>query len=786
MQSEQKILEFDKIRKLLAAACPTKGSAALAEELTPSDDIKEINKRQEETEAAKKLSLFKGSPSFGNIEDISLICSGADRGATLSPADLLTVASHLGTASSLLAYIRENKNFDTVLDEIFERLEKNDRVEDKIRRSVISAEMIADDASPELADIRRKLKRAASSIREALQKYTSGAFSKFLQENIVTIRGGRYVVPVKAEYRNEIKGLLHDTSASGATLFIEPVSVVEANNAIRELESKEKFEIERILSELSADVSLISPSLRRNYENITHLAYVFGCAELAYRMKASKPRVTEERKLLLIKARHPLLDAAKTVPVTIELGEGYRMMVITGPNTGGKTVSLKTTGLLPMMAQAGLQIPAEEGSVVPVFDKIFADIGDEQSIEQSLSTFSSHMAGIVSIIGNITDRSLVLFDELGAGTDPVEGAALAESILETVLETGALCSATTHYAELKAFALETEGVTNASCEFDVETLRPTYRLVIGTPGKSNAFAISEKLGLDASIIRRAESLVNPENRSFESVIERLDTIRFELEKEKDTLESEKAEFERFKEDSEKKLRDALANSEKTAKETEMKAKRMLDGARVSAEYVFAELDKVKKEKDKENFGATLAGAKKDIRAKISEMDAKVDPVTEDDEDYVLPRPLVKGDRVIHRTMGTSATVLSEPDKNGNCTVLMGVIKSKVNVSQLRLDEGTPEKKKDPHASYSAKVSRSFSPSVDVRGMTGDDAWFVVDKYLDEAQVAHVHSVTVIHGKGTGALRKALWNYLKSDKRVDSFRAGQYGEGDYGVTVIDLK
>jgi len=787
MINSQKTLEFDKIKKLLADACPTTGAAKRALMLSPYFDRDDVVRRQKETSAAKDLSLIKGMPSFFHVEDISSICDAADKSATLSPGDLLTVASHLKCAQSLLEYIRENKQFDTVLDEIFERLHTNRRLEERISRSIISVDLIADDASPALADIRRALKRAASNVRESLAKYTSGNYSKYLQENIVTMRGGRYVIPVKAEYRNEIRGLLHDTSSSGATLFIEPESVVEANNAIRELESREKFEIERILAELSENVSAFSGELRRNYGNITDLAFAFGCGELSCRMNAVSPRISEGKELSLLQARHPLLDPKTTVPVTIELGDEFRMMVITGPNTGGKTVSLKTTGLFPMMAQAGLHIPCREGSVVPVFDNIFADIGDEQSIEQSLSTFSAHMAGIVSIMDKLTPDSLVLFDELGAGTDPVEGAALAEAILERVLRIGALSAATTHYAELKAFALETEGVTNASCEFDVKTLRPTYKLIIGTPGKSNAFAISERLGLHESIIKRAGQLVDAENRQFESVIEKLDTMRFELEREKEKIASERAEMEKLRRESEEKYKRVIENSEKIERDAEKRAKQIVDGARASAEYVFTELDKVKKEQDKKNFGESLANAKKDVRCAIRKADDKVNPVYEDDEDYVLPRPLKKGDNVIHRVMGTRGVLLADPDKKGNCMVQMGNMKSRVNIDNLRLDEGAkPEKKKDPHAAYSAKVSRDFKATCDVRGMTGDDAWFVVDKYLDEAEVAHVKSVTILHGKGTGALRAALWTNFKRDKRIENFRAGQYGEGDYGVTVVDLK
>ena len=782
-----KTLEFDKVRELLASVCPTEGAKALAAELEPASNEDEARRRLKNTTDAKEMMVLRGMPSFGQIKNIEGLLEGADKGATLNCRDLLDVANVLRTVRYLMDYPSERNTTETTLTELFGRLMPNRMLEDRICRSIISEEMVADEASPLLSDIRRKIKQANNSIKEMLQKYVSGAYSQYLQENIVTTRGGRYVIPVKAEYRGEIKGLVHDTSSSGATLFIEPIAVVEANNKLRELESAEEHEIDRILAELSAAVSNFSAELRLNYINITQLAYIFGCAELSYKMNATEPEIQKKREVCFIKARHPLMELRKkVVPVTISLGEDYTMLVITGPNTGGKTVSLKTLGLFAMMAQSGLHIPCEEGSYTCVFDEIYSDIGDEQSIEQNLSTFSAHMVGIVRILEDMTPRSLVLLDELGAGTDPVEGAALAVSILETVLASGALCAATTHYAELKAFAIEPDGVCNGSCEFDVQTLKPTYRLIIGAPGKSMAFAISEHLGLSAEIIDRAKKHVNPETRSFERVIEKLDKSRFELDSELEGARQIRLDLEKKKAETEKALDEKVGRSEREAENMLRKARTTLEGARASVEYIFQELDQIRKEKDASDFSEKYQSVKQDVRKRLKDLDDTVNPVDlADDEEYVLPRPLKAGDIVIHRDFGTEGTVVST-DGKGYATVQMGNIKSRISESKLKLSDKKAEKKKDPKASYKATVSRDFKATIDVRGQTGDDAWYLIDKYIDDANVASVKSVTILHGKGTGALRKALWNYFKKDPRIDSFRAGQYGEGDYGVTILDLK
>ncbi len=784
------ILEFHKIREMLAECAHTEGGRELALKLVPSSDPVKVQKMQQRTTDAKKLVGIKGQPSFGNIKDIRPSVERAEKDAMLSMRELLDCAAVLRCARTLTDYRQGERTPATSLDEIFDRLLPNRLLEEKITRSIVAEDFMADEASPELADIRRKIRQVNSKIKDTLQQYVSGQ-SKYLQENIVTSRGGRYVIPVKAEYRNEVKGLIHDTSQSGATIFIEPMAVVEANNELRTLESRETHEIERILRDLSAGVAVSGHALELNYLNINEMAFLFACADLSYKMDASPAKLSHKQEITLFKARHPLLDKTKVVPITVALGEGQQMLVITGPNTGGKTVTLKTIGLFTMMTQAGLHIPAEDTSRIGIFDEIFSDIGDEQSIEQSLSTFSSHMKGIVPIIESMTERSLILFDELGAGTDPVEGAALAMSILEEVRRAGALCAATTHYAELKSYALETEGVTNASCEFDVATLRPTYRLVIGTPGKSNAFAISEKLGLPEDIVKRAASFVDTGSRNFEKVIEKLEATRHELEVEKSEVSRLKKEFSDYKAKAEKELAEKVGKAEKEAEKIRQKAQDTLDGARITSQYVFDQLEELKKQKDAADLAEKIAAAKKDVRKRVRDYDDQMHPdwdIEEEEEEYVPPRPLVKGDAVLHRNIGTKGIILDDPDKNGNVTIRMGAVKTRANVADLRLLDEAETKKEQKKAGGGVKtsVSRSFKTECDVRGMTGEEAWFVVDKYLDEAKVVNIKSVMVIHGKGTGALRAALWKEFKSDRRVASFRAGQYGEGDYGVTVVELK
>ena len=787
-------LEFDKIIDLLVECAPTDGSKELAVSLKPTDDEEYITKLLAQTTAAKHLMSFKGMPSFGAIKDINPSLDRAVKSAVLTPRELLDIAAVLRTARRLLDYINTDKRADSVLDVNFDRLTGNRRLEEKITRAIIAEDMIADEASPELADIRRKIRNENNKIKDNLQKMVNGSMSKYLQENIITMRNGRYVIPVKNEYKNEVKGLIHDTSSSGATVFVEPMSVLESNNALRELQSKENHEIERILAAFSADCAECSDELSLDYYNITLLAFIFAKADLSYKMDASCPVIqTAKRTIELYNARHPLLDSKKVVPINITLGDNYDTLVITGPNTGGKTVSLKTLGLFSLMVQAGLHIPADDTSSICVFDEVLADIGDEQSIEQSLSTFSSHMVNIVYIIENAGNRSLVLFDELGAGTDPVEGAALAIAILENIRNKHSLCAATTHYAELKAFALDTDGVNNASCEFDIETLRPTYRLIIGTPGKSNAFAISKKLGLSQGIIDRAGEHVSKDSRQFEYVIEKLEQSRIEMEKQRDAANKMRREYEDFKYTAERKLREKIADTEKELEKSRAKAVQLVEGARVSSEYIFEQLEQLKKNRDSERLSDELEEARRNIRRQLKDTDTHVNPITHTDmKDYVLPRPLVKGDEVIIVSINKQGTLTNNPDKDGNVTVRAGIINTKTNIKNLMLVDKEAvtitdkNKKKVTPTDYKISVTRTFSPEIDLRGQNGEDAWFMVDKYLDNAKIANMNSVSLIHGKGTGALKNALWNYLKHDPRVKNFRLGQYGEGDLGVTVVEIK
>ncbi len=786
-------LEFTKIREMLAAYTLTEGAKARALALVPSDSPEEARRLQVMTTDARRLIDHKGMPSFGMVKDISDACERADKGATLSTGELLAVANVLRTSRSLLEYIRTNKLFETTLDEIFERLLPNRTLEDKITRAIISEDQIADEASRELSDIRRRIRIEGNRIKETLQKYISGgSYAKYLRDNIVTVKNGRYVIPVKAECKNEIKGLIHDTSATGSTIFVEPSAIVDANNEIRILETKEEHEIERILSELSGEVAAIEHTVRMDYLNITDLAYTFACGEFSRRLHATEARITEDRALKLIRARHPLIDKDKVVPVDIEVGGEYDSLIITGPNTGGKTVTLKTVGLFALMARAGLHIPAEESSSICFFDEVLVDIGDEQSIEQSLSTFSSHMVNIVSILDKVGARSLVLFDELGGGTDPVEGAALAVAIIDTVREKGALCVATTHYSELKAYALDTAGVCNASCEFDVETLRPTYRLVLGAPGKSNAFAISGKLGLSPEIIEKAKGHVSAENRRFEDIIEKLEKSRLEMEKRLDEAEKMRVTYEKYKADAERTIGKRLKDSEKMLEDAKNKAAAVMESAKASSTFVFAQLEEIRKKQEAANFGEELERTRRAVRSHIRDNEDKYNPVNErTNENYVLPRSLRKGDRVLLVDLDKEATVLELPDASGNVQVQAGIIRTRTKLGNLRLLEETStftdkDNQKKAVSTYRKKVSSDCIDEIDLRGKTGDEAWQAVDKYLDDAMLSGFHTVHLIHGKGTGALKNALWQYLRGDKRIRSFRIGQYGEGDGGVTVVELK
>ena len=788
------MLEYDKVTELLADCAMTEGAKQLALRLTPDSDPDRIRLKLAQTTDAREMMGRKGSPSFGSVHDVTAALERAEKGASLSTRELLDVAGVLRAARRLRDYFYDGhapEGEGERLREIFDLLEPDRALEERITRAILAEDMIADEASPALANIRRKIRVTNNRIKDALQQYVNGSHSRELQDNIITIRNGRYVIPVKAEYKNEIKGLIHDTSASGSTMFIEPMAVVEANNDLRTLQSEEVHEIERILAELSAECAAEYDRITGDYYRITELAFIFSKAELSLRMNAAEPEINSAHLIRLHAARHPLIDRKKVVSIDISLGGGYDTLVITGPNTGGKTVSLKTLGLFALMTQAGLHIPCGPDSTMCVFDAVLADIGDEQSIEQSLSTFSAHMKTIVEICRDADRNSLVLFDELGAGTDPTEGAALAVSVIEKIRKTGALCAATTHYAEMKVFALETKGVMNASCEFDVETLKPTYRLIIGTPGKSNAFAISLKLGLDEAIVDRAKELVSADDKRFESVIEQLEKSRIEMERERDEAARLRREYETFKKEAEAKLRTKFESTERQIEQDREKAQQLLASARVSADYVMQQLEAVKKKQDSARFAEELAAARADIRRTLKEADASANPVKERrDEEYKLPRELRKGDVVELMNIGRQGVVTEKPDKNGNVTVRTGMINTRTKLNNLKLIEDaetvTADKKRVSAAAYQSMLTKSFSLSLDLRGQNGEDAWFMTDKYLDDARMAGIHEVTLIHGKGTGALRAALQKYLKGDKRVKSFRMGTYGEGDAGVTVVELR
>ena len=785
-----KTLEFDKIRALLAEYAPTAGAKEAALALIPSKSRDAVIRMQEETEAAKSMQTVKGMPPFCGVTDVSAAIDRAQKGAMLTVREILEVCRVLTAARALTEYRNREQN---VLDEYFDALTANKSLENKISRSFDSDGNLNDTATDKLYDIRRKIRTAENRVRDSLQRYISSEhYAKYLQDQLITVRNGRFVIPVKAEYKNEIKGLVHDSSSSGATLFIEPVGVVEANNEIRILERAEADEVERYLFELSSDIAANALLLESNHRAITALALIFAKSQLSFRYSGMMPKISEKCMLRLNNARHPLLNKDTAVPINITLGEDFDCLVITGPNTGGKTVSLKTAGLFVLMAQSGLQLPVGNDSEIGIFEDVFADIGDEQSIEQSLSTFSSHMVNIVDIIGHLRPRTLALFDELCAGTDPVEGAALAVSILECVRAKGALCATTTHYAELKIYALDTDGVCNASCEFDISTLRPTYKLVIGAPGKSNAFAISGKLGLSDEIIHRAETYVSGESKRFENAIERLEQNRVEMEKRNAEAEAMLAEVKRRKAEADAFVEMREKEAEKELERARATASRMIQGAKASSDFIMEQLEKVKKERESENLARSMEEARRAIRLQLRKNSDMVDPVEERAfEGYTLPRPLKKGDEVLLMNIRQKGVLLSDPDSSGNVQVQAGIIKTKTNIGNLMLIDGETvtfkEKEKKKKASgRDISTVVNFSPEIDLRGQYGDDACFMLDKYIDDAKRSGVKSIRVIHGKGTGALRKAVTDFLRKDKRIASVRLGNWGEGDTGVSIAELK
>lgn len=781
-------LELPAVLEMLAAEAVGDTAKEQARALKPSTEPAEVRRRQEETTAAKTMMVVRGSPSFSGVKDVRPSLARADLGGALNTRELLDIARVLQCARLVRGYIADDTVGKTPIDHLFYALHANKFLEEKISTSISGEDEIADGASPELANIRRQMRAAAARARDSLQKIISSpGYAKALQEPIITMRQDRYVVPVKAEHKGAIPGLVHDISASGATLFIEPMAAVKANNELRELAAKEKLEIDRILAELSADCAEHRDDISADFEILVRLDLIFAKAKLSYKLNCQSA-AGEPGGIVLRRARHPLLDQAKAVPISLELGDSFDTLVITGPNTGGKTVSIKTIGLLAAMNQCGLHIPADDGSNLPVFSHILADIGDEQSIEQNLSTFSAHMSNIVNIIEECDDRSLILFDELGAGTDPTEGAALAVAIIEYCRRRGAVIAATTHYAELKVYATNEPGVQNASCEFDVETLRPTYHLLVGIPGKSNAFAISQRLGLGADIIADARNRVSTESASFEATIEKLEQTRLLLERDRNEAAV--------------KLREAQENAKKAAflkAELEVRldkadlksrreAERIIQEARSTAEEVFRELDEMRKRANEQEEAQQINEARSQLRRKLnlSEEALKKDLEPAAPE-QTSSRPVKVGDTVQIKSMGMKATVLSiSPDRV--LSLRAGIMNVTAKEDEVLLLEGekAPGPKAVAKSSAAQLRSMSIEPQIDLRGMESVEAVLAAERYIDSAVMSRLKTVTIIHGKGTGALRAAVQQMLKRNKSVKSFRLGRFGEGEAGVTVVELK
>ena len=784
MDKHTKALELDKILEMVAEECSSQDGAQLARELEPVHTAAEAQWLLGETDAAFVAMAKYGAPSFYGMKNVTNPLRRAQAGGGLGLRELLDIGATLRTIRGLTQWWGKSGNVTTALTPRFEVLAPNKYLEEKIFTCIVNEEEVADNASPALASIRRKIRAASQRVRDQLGKLIhSQAHQKHLQESIVTQRGGRYVVPVKAEFRGEVPGLVHDTSASGATVFVEPMSVVEANNEIRVLRSDEQDEIARILLELSGEAGSFADSIIESYHYAVELDLIFAKAQVAYKMKAVVPQVGEDGKIALHAARHPLIAKEKVVPTDITLGVEFDTLIITGPNTGGKTVALKTIGLLTLMAMCGLMIPAGEGSRVAVFRHILADIGDEQSIEQSLSTFSSHMVNIIHIFEVADNSSLILLDELGAGTDPVEGAALAEAIIQELRGRGVRLACTTHYAELKAYAIQTPGVENGSCEFDVATLRPTYRLLIGVPGKSNAFAITQRLGMDTAIVDRARELVSREGNAFEQVVGRLEEDRRKMEDELEALRASAAQAKANAEASQRLKDEAEAQAKKEIDRARQEAAQIVQKTRQRADALVGELEELRRQKNKQ----LSAEQKARLRSGLKELESSSDPVHQRrDDNYVLPRPLVVGDEVLLYDIDKEATVLELP-KDGTVLVQAGIIKTRVPLGNVRLLSKRQLKKKNPTRTVTKNVSTpETSSSLDLRGQTVEEALMEVDNFLDRASRMHLSQVTIIHGKGTGALRTAVQQHLRRCSQVKSFRLGTYGEGESGVTIAELK
>ena len=780
-------LELDQVLNQLAECAGSGEGKAACLRLRPVSDLEDVQALLDETTAASDLCTRKGNPSFTDVYDVSASLERADRGGSLQPKELLRIAAVLRCARNIKGYVSEDEKA-TVLDPLFAALTPNKYLEDKIFGAILSEEEIADNASPALADIRRHMRIQSAKIRDSLQKVISSpAYSKFLREPIITIRDGRYVVPVKSECKNDVPGLVHDVSATGSTYFVEPMSAVNANNALRELELKEKKEIERILAQLSAEAASYGEAINLDFAMLVRLDVIFAKAKLGYRMRAWAPIMNDTGIVELRNARHPLIDPKAVVPISLRLGSDFDTMIITGPNTGGKTVTLKTVGLLTLMAECGLHVPAGDGSKLSTFDAILADIGDEQSIAQSLSTFSSHMRTIVDVVEQCDDRTLVLFDELGAGTDPAEGAALAMAIIEFCRKMGSRVVATTHYAELKLYAMRTSGVINASCEFNVETLRPTYKLLIGIPGKSNAFAISRKLGLSEEILKEADDLVGKSDKDFEDVLSQLEQQRQQMEAARMEAERLRRETENIKKRSEEANVQLQKEKDKALEAARREAQEIIEDARRTANMAAEELKQLRKQLT-EGDATGVNQRQSELRRSLNEAEDRVRAKQAEKQRPAPTRGVLVGDTVELLKLGTKASVIAI-NKDGTYQLQAGILKMTAKADGIYLlEQDNPYKEKKERPKHSGReMKMTATPTeVDLRGMDSVEAICVLERYLDEAMRGNCQQVRIIHGKGTGILRAAVHQELKRNKFVKKFRLGVYGEGEDGVTIAEFK
>ncbi len=785
-----KTLELDKILELLANETTLADATQLSKEIHPALEIEAVKKLLAETEAAYNFMSGYTAPSFGAAVNVSSSLLRAQSGAVLSQSELLDVAETLRVIRSLKDW-RENCSGmqNTAIEYLFEQLYPNKYIEEKITFAIKNAEELNDNASPTLYDIRRKIVSKSGKIRDILDKIVHGPSAKYLQEAIITQRDGRFVVPLKIENKGQIGGIVHDTSATGSTIFIEPMSVVETNNEIRVLKLREQEEIERILAELSAEAGSFADSIIHSYNAVVQLNLLFAKAKLAYKMKAMLPNINNNGEIYLKNARHPLIHYKSVVPITVGLGEDYNTLVITGPNTGGKTVTLKTIGLFTLMTMCGLFIPADDGSKIAIYNKVFADIGDEQSIEQSLSTFSSHMTNIISILKNADDNSLVLFDELCAGTDPVEGAALAKSILMRLADLGSKAVATTHYPELKAYAIDTNGVENACCEFDVATLKPTYRLIIGMPGRSNAFAISKRLGLDENIINNAKEQVSEEDMRFERVVAALEGARRSADREHSKVVKMRAELEEAKRKADQKEHELQIAQEKLMEKTRETATNIIESTRYKSSLLLNELEELKKNLTAENAAKLAEKARSAYKSTLKELEDTADPIVTKTATGEAVTNIEKGDIVVVADIGRDATVIDVNTAKKQAFVMSGSIKMWVSFENLRQKskyaQSTEVKKTRKVTGMQSRATRNVSGEIDIRGMASDEGILALDQYIDDAIVSGLETIRIIHGKGTGVLRKSVQAHLRSHRAVKSFRLGTFGEGENGVTIAEL-